>query len=641
MLVREMKMVSSMLHVFSRSLLLLFFFLLLSCNGNRVWGCPPSIPCGDLGDLRFPFTSRPHSECGLLVIDGCQDDPGSTKSIQNNNRWFNIVNGSLTQSNITVRDDGLVVSRSSITIRDDNLYTLLSSRSCEVLGYGSSNTFRIDTPLASSQVMYSATLLKCKHSIDPRPSYVLPNSTVCGNDTFYGVSDASKYKEIQGCSLIELPLGGPNVVLQDPNTLLSSLTADIPIQINLSPNCSHCNIAYGGLCRIDNSGRFYCHTPRKTRKTITIAVASVIGALGAFIVLAWYFRRHFYNKENPTHQIIEAFLKNHGHLAAKRFSYLEVKKATNSFKDKLGQGGYGSVYKGKLSDGTLVAVKVLSESKGNGEEFINEVASISVTSHVNIVELLGFCLEDTKRALIYKYMPNGSVEKFIYEGRDSKRFNPNLTCKTMYKIAIGVARGLDYLHKGCNSKIVHFDIKPHNILLDEDFCPKISDFGLAKICMEKESILSLMIARGTIGYIAPEVFSRNFGEVSHKSDVYSYGMMVLEMIGERSNMNIKDESSSEMYFPHWIYRRLEQNQEPELQCIKNEIDKETIQKMIVVSLWCIQTDPSNRPTMSKVVDMMESTFESLQMPPKPYLSSPPRSSPLDSTNSSLSKCKSL
>ncbi|XP_015941737.3 LEAF RUST 10 DISEASE-RESISTANCE LOCUS RECEPTOR-LIKE PROTEIN KINASE-like 2.5, partial [Arachis duranensis] len=298
-------------------------------------------------------------------------------------------------------------------------------------------------------------------------------------------------------------------------------------------------------------------------------------------------------------------------------------------------------YKGKLSDGTLVAVKVLSESKGNGEEFINEVASISVTSHVNIVELLGFCLEDTKRALIYKYMPNGSVEKFIYEGRDSKTFNPNLTCKTMYKIAIGVARGLDYLHKGCNSKIVHFDIKPHNILLDEDFCPKISDFGLAKICMEKESILSLMIARGTIGYIAPEVFSRNFGEVSHKSDVYSYGMMVLEMIGERNNMNIKDESSSEMYFPHWIYRRLEQNQEPELQCIKNEIDKETIQKMIVVSLWCIQTDPSNRPTMSKVVDMMESTFESLQMPPKPYLSSPPRSSPLDSTNSSLSKCKSL
>ncbi|MED6209192.1 hypothetical protein PIB30_052399 [Stylosanthes scabra] len=645
-----MKMVSSsMMHDVFTSLLLSFLFFLLSCNNKSVLGCPPSIPCGDLGDLRFPFTSRPHSECGLLVIDGCEDDPGATKSIQNNNRWFDILNGSLTQSTITVRDDGSVLSQSSITIRDDNLYSRLSSRSCEALGYDSSNTFRIDTPLASSQVKYSASLLKCKHTIDPRPPYVLPNSTACGigNDTFYGVNTSNllfsynKNNGIKGCSFIQLPLGGPLVVLQDPNTLLSSLTADIPIQITLSPNCSHCNIAYGGLCRIDNSGRFYCHTPGKTRRTIIIAVSTVAGALGAFMVLAWYFRRYFYNKENPTHQIIEAFLKNHGHLAAKRFSYLEVKKATNSFKDKLGKGGYGSVYKGKLSDGTLVAVKVLSESKGNGEEFINEVASISVTSHVNIVELLGFCLEETKRALIYKYMPNGSVEKFIYEARDSKKFNPHLTCKTIYKIAIGVARGLDYLHKGCNSKIVHFDIKPHNILLDEDFCPKISDFGLAKICMEKESILSLMIARGTIGYIAPEVFSRNFGEVSHKSDVYSYGMMVLEMIGERKNMNIVDESSSEIYFPHWIYKRLEQNQEAELRCIKNEIDKETIQKMIVVSLWCIQTDPSNRPTMSKVVDMMESSFESLQMPPKPYLCSPPGSQLLDSTNSSLSKFKSL
>ena len=199
----------------------------------------------------------------------------------------------------------------------------------------------------------------------------------------------------------------------------------------------------------------------------------------------------------------------------------------------------------------------------------------------------------------------------------------------MYNIAIGVARGLDYLHKGCNSKIVHFDIKPHNILLDEDFCPKISDFGLAKICTKKESIVSLLGARGTIGYIAPEVFSRNFGGVSHKSDVYSYGMMVLEMTGGRKNINIEDEvdveSSSEIYFPHWIYKRLELNQEPGLRCIKNEIDKKMIQKMIIVSLWCIQTDPSNRPTMSKVVDMMESNLESLQMPPKPYLSSPPRS----------------
>nr|DAD35414.1 TPA_asm: hypothetical protein HUJ06_006054 [Nelumbo nucifera] len=145
------------------------------------------------------------------------------------------------------------------------------------------------------------------------------------------------------------------------------------------------------------------------------------------------------------------------------YSYSQVKEMTNSFKDKLGQGGFGGVYKGKLLDGRVVAVKVLSETKGNnGEEFINEVASISRTSHVN-----------QKRALIYEFMPNGSLEKFIY-GSKSLIMNPHLGWERLYQIAIGIARGLEYLHRGCNTRILHFDIKPHNILLDQDFCPKIS-----------------------------------------------------------------------------------------------------------------------------------------------------------------------
>ena len=139
---------------------------------------------------------------------------------------------------------------------------------------------------------------------------------------------------------------------------------------------------------------------------------------------------------------------------------------TKSFDTKLGQGGYGSVYKGKLQDGSLVAVKVLKESKGNGEEFINEVASISRTSHVNIVTLLGFCVQGWKKALIYEFMANGSLEKFIY--REKTLVNHQLEWSTLYKIAVGIARGLEYLHRGCNTRILHFDIKLHNILLDED-----------------------------------------------------------------------------------------------------------------------------------------------------------------------------
>ena len=296
---------------------------------------------------------------------------------------------------------------------------------------------------------------------------------------------------------------------------------------------------------------------------------------------------------------------------------------TNFFKDKLGEGGYGSVYKGKLEDGCLVAVKVLKESSGNGEEFINEVASISRTSHVNIVSLLGFCFEGSKRALIYEFMPNGSLEKFIYKESSSKA-NRQLEWETLYKIALGIARGLEYLHRGCNTRIVHFDIKPHNILLDGNFCPKISDFGLAKICPRENSTISMLGARGTAGYIAPEVFCRNFGGVSHKSDVYSYGMMVFEMVRGKST-NVENDHTSEIFFPHWIYERLEQDEDLGVQDLMNEEDHESVRKMIIVSLWCIQTDPSNRPPMSRVVNIFEWSLEYLQVPPKPFLYSPSRS----------------
>ena len=233
-----------------------------------------------------------------------------------------------------------------------------------------------------------------------------------------------------------------------------------------------------------------------------------------------------------------------------------------------------------------MAVKVLIESRGNGEEFVNEVASISRTSHVNIVTLMGFCFEGSKRALIYEFMPYGSLDKFIYKG-NLLNDNCQLAWETLYKIAVGIAHGLEYLHKGCNTRILHFDIKPHNILLDENFLPKVSNFGLAKVCARDESIISLLGARGTAGYIAPKLFCRNFGAVSHKSDVYSYGMMVLEMVGGRRNIDVNIDRTSEIYFPHWIYKRLELDEELGLQGPINEGDQESARKMIIVSLWCI------------------------------------------------------
>ncbi|KAK9016887.1 hypothetical protein V6N11_079380 [Hibiscus sabdariffa] len=172
-----------------------------------------------------------------------------------------------------------------------------------------------------------------------------------------------------------------------------------------------------------------------------------------------------------------------------------------TFKVKLGQGGFGSVFKGKLRSGRLVSVKMLGKSKANGEDFISEVATIGRIHHVNIVQLIGFCVENSKQALVYGFTENGSVDKIIFSKETC-----TLSWPKLLEIALGVARGIGYLHKGCQMQILHFDIKPHNILLDENFIPKVSDFCLAKLYSVDDNVISLIAARGTLGYIAPELF---------------------------------------------------------------------------------------------------------------------------------------
>ncbi|KAG7611098.1 Protein kinase domain [Arabidopsis suecica] len=310
----------------------------------------------------------------------------------------------------------------------------------------------------------------------------------------------------------------------------------------------------------------------------------------------------------------------------KRYSYTRVKKMTNSFAHVLGKGGFGTVYKGKLPDsGRDVAVKILKVSEGNGEEFINEVASMSRTSHVNIVSLLGFCYEKNKRAIIYEFMPNGSLDKYI-----SANMSTKMEWERLYDIAVGISRGLEYLHNRCVTRIVHFDIKPQNILMDENLCPKISDFGLAKLCKNKESIISMLHMRGTFGYIAPEMFSKNFGAVSHKSDVYSYGMVVLEMIGAKNieKVEYSESNNGSMYFPERVYKDFEKGEITRIfgNSITDEEEK-IAKKLVLVALWCIQMNPSDRPPMIKVTEMLEGNLEALQVPPNPLLFSPAETVP--------------
>ncbi|TYG47642.1 hypothetical protein ES288_D11G356300v1 [Gossypium darwinii] len=295
------------------------------------------------------------------------------------------------------------------------------------------------------------------------------------------------------------------------------------------------------------------------------------------------------------------------------YSYREIEKMSNGFKDKLGEGGYGSVFKGKLRSGYFVAIKLLGKAKGNGQDFINEVATIGRIHHVNVAKLTGFCVEGSKQALVYDFMPNGSLDRIIF----TKENKVDLSWKKMFDIALGVARGLDYLHQGCDMQILHFDIKPHNILLDENFTPKVADFGLAKRFSVDDSIVSLTVARGTIGYIAPELVYKNLGGVSYKADVYSFGMLLMEIIGRRKNMNTSAEHESQKYFPSWIYDRYYHGEDVDLGDVTDD-EKIIVKKMVIIASWCVQVKPNGRPSMSKVLEMFETDVELLQMPPKPF-----------------------
>lgn len=336
-----------------------------------------------------------------------------------------------------------------------------------------------------------------------------------------------------------------------------------------------------------------------------------------------YFEKNYQRSEDGRNA--QEFIKNYRSTLLTNYSYNDIKRMTNNFKDKLGEGGYGRVFKGKLFDGRSIAVKMLDKSKDIvSRDFINEVATIGTIHHVNIIRLLGFCCDGSKEALIYEYMPNGSLGDFI----SNDKVSGSLGMAKLLEIAIGIAHGIEYLQNGCDSRILHLDIKPQNVLLDQNFNPKISDFGLAKVYSRNGNTITMTGGpRGTIGYIAPEVFLRNLGKPSYKSDVYSYGMLLLDMAGGRKhNIEMKSSASGEMYFPSWIHKKLVKEKENS-KLIGASVEEEELiaaRKMVMVGLWCIQINPNDRPSMTKVLEMLCGDAEDIELPPEPLLFSPPR-----------------
>ncbi|KAL7263281.1 hypothetical protein ACSBR1_001453 [Camellia fascicularis] len=301
-----------------------------------------------------------------------------------------------------------------------------------------------------------------------------------------------------------------------------------------------------------------------------------------------------------------------------RFEYTELKDATDNFNTQIGSGGFGAVYKGTLPDKSLVAVKKITNLGIQGmKDFCSEIAIIGNIHHVNLVKLRGFCAQGRERLLVYEYMNRGSLDRTLFGN------GPVLEWQERVEIALGTARGLAYLHSGCQQKIIHCDVKPENILLHDQFQAKISDFGLSKLLGPEQSGLFTTM-RGTRGYLAPEWLTSS--AISDKTDVYSFGMVLLEIVSGRKNCSIRTQSHSIdddtsgggysssssgppqlVYFPLFALEMHEQGKYLEVADLRLEgrVTSEEVEKLVRVALCCVHEEPALRPNMVSVVGMLE------------------------------------
>ena len=400
---------------------------------------------------------------------------------------------------------------------------------------------------------------------------------------------------------------------------------------------SNCT-CYGAFYRIHSGACFHIYQPLMTltnqsnssyvafiklqkstslgaNSSTTLKRAAIIGAPVAFIVfflilLGTFWWRKASRKLHQTEE--EIFLDTLPGLPP-RFQFKQLEVATERFSHKIGQGAFGVVYKGTLPDGTEVAVKKLEGDNldhGQLKQFRAEVATIGRIHHFNLVRLCGFCVEGSYRILVYEFMENGSLDCLLFQKKLLEEGDNvvSLDWLTRLNIAISTARGLAYLHDDCREKILHLDIKPQNILLDKNFVAKVADFGLAKLTNRDQSLVMTQM-RGTPGYLAPEWLL--LGAVTEKADVYSYGMVLLELISGRCNVD-RSLDIDTWFYPAWASHKYCVGEIMELvdsHLQSSGPSKDEVLKVLQIAFWCIQEDETSRPPMGFVVKMLEGHIE--------------------------------
>jgi serine/threonine protein kinase len=346
---------------------------------------------------------------------------------------------------------------------------------------------------------------------------------------------------------------------------------------------------------------------QKRPKTIRIVfmVVGLAATACVILILALLWR---YRNRRALFATCRKFQQVEGSLAV--YPYAQIKRATRNFSDKLGEGGFGCVFRGTMPGPTVVAVKRLKGFGQADKQFRAEVQTLGVIRHTNVVPLLGFCVKGNTRLLVYQYMDNGSLGAHLFSENNPCLLNWDLR----YRIAHGIAKGLAYLHEECEDCIIHCDIKPENILLDAEFRVKIADFGMAKL-LGREFSSALTTIRGTMGYLAPEWVSGQ--PITKKADVYSFGIVLLEIIsGRRTTRRLK--FGSHRYFP--LYAAAQLN-EGNVLCLldrrlEGNANVEELDVICRVACWCIQDEENDRPSMAQVVRMLEGVLDT-EIPPVP------------------------